>query len=376
MLPITFRRILHSFKSNHPAFWEGYVDQMVKTPKTVTVSLQPRPRSPYQLLEMMKAVQPFDGVAWWEKDENGNPRNQIAVGNAIAANEAFNLIPKKEQIMQFRTYLTMNPPTLGFAYIDDEDCLRITDSGREVTKPEGLQTLFMRQLLKWQYPSCHHGGSGGKGPSNYPLRDIWKIHPFLCALRLCLELEYLSKEEVAAFIVPMRRDDEVENAIETIRDVRTRLEELRGAPRRALWHSTHLEAMRTAYREEIARGRYKKRQSGTNTVEEMLETKLRNSNDYADTMIRYFKFTGLFKTSSRTRRIVIDPLQEWKVKEILEDRALFRFNGNIDSREDYYRWFGNPSIPRLPWEDEIGYLSEILFNLHRSGSILEGGIEV
>ena len=194
--------------------------QKIRTPRVRTLSLQPRPRSPYQLVAMMEAISPFDEIKWWKKDERGNLVSQIQVGSAIARNEAFNITPKSERILQFRTYVTMNPPTLGFAYISDDDKLKITSVGKRISEGFLLQTLFLKQLLKWQYPSCWHGGSGGKGPAYFPLRDEWSIHPFLCALTICREIGYMTKDEVAIFLLTMKKDDERYQVADQINDFR------------------------------------------------------------------------------------------------------------------------------------------------------------
>ena len=47
------------------------VPEKPKTPRVMTWSLQPRPRSPEQFISMMSVVVEFDGVKWWEKDEYG-----------------------------------------------------------------------------------------------------------------------------------------------------------------------------------------------------------------------------------------------------------------------------------------------------------------
>ena len=96
----------------------------------------------------------------------------------------------------------------------------------------------------------------------------------------------------------------------------------------------------------------------------MLEVKRRNMYDYADTVMRYFRFTGLFRVTDRVRRLVIDPFNEWKAEMILNDRSFIRINKDIDNKEKYYLWFGDPSVPVLPWENEDGLLEEITQNVN------------
>jgi hypothetical protein len=310
----------------------------------------------------MEAIAPFDGIEWWKKDEKGNLISQIEVGNAIAKHEAFNISPKSEREMQFRTYVTMNPPTLGFAYITDDNKLKITPVGKLISQEFLLQTLFLKQMLKWQYPSCWHGGSGGKGPAHFPLKDEWSVHPFLCALTICNEVDYMMKDEVAIFLLTTKKNDQRYEVAEEIREFRKQNSRLNSRERKENIYNKCIEKLREAYQPEIDEGRYKLRQRKDNTPEEMLEVKRRNMYDYADTVMRYFRFTGLFKVTDRVRRLVIDPLNKWKAEMILKDESLLAINKDIDDKEKYYAWFGNPSVPILPWENEDGLLEEISQN--------------
>jgi hypothetical protein len=311
----------------------------------------------------MEAIAPYDGIEWWKKDASGNLVSQIEVGNAIARHPAFNISPKSQREMQFRTYVTMNPPTLGLAYIADDNRLKITPVGKLISEGVLLQTLFLKQLLKWQYPSCWHGGSGGKGPAHFPLRNEWNIHPFLCALSICNEIGYMTKDEVAIFLLTMKKDDQRYEIAEEIQEFRQENSRLNARERKENIYNKCIEKLREAYQPEINENRYKLRQRKSNTPEELLEVKRRNMYDYADTIMRYFRFTELFRVTDRVRRLVIDPYNKWKAKMILEDKSFLNINRDIDNKEKYYAWFGDHSIPKLPWENEEGLLIEISHNL-------------
>ena len=350
--------------------YEMFEMPTIRTPRIRTLSLQPRPRSPYQFVAMMEAIAPFDGIEWWKKDQKGNLVSQIQVGNAIAKHEAFNIFPKSERILQFRTYVTMNPPTLGFAYINDDRILAITPVGKLISQGVLLQTLFFRQLLKWQYPSCWHGGSGGKGSAHFPLRNEWSIHPFLSALAICDEIDYMTKDEVAIFLLTTTKDDERYEVAEEIREFRQQNSLLNSRERRENIYNKCIEKLREAYQPEINALRYKIRQRENNTPEEMLEVKRRNMYDYADTIMRYFRFTELFRKTDRIRRLVIDPFFKWKAEMILEEKSFLKINKDIDNKEKYYAWFGDPKVPKFPWESEDGLLEEVLQNVDHSISIM------
>src|SRR3990172_11705906 len=168
---------------------------------------------------MLIAIKKFDGIEWWAKDNKGQLISQTMVGEAIRESQSFDITPKSEKIMQYRTYVTMNPPTLGFAYIDDNDKLRITKAGFQAANQQDLEVLFTRQMIKWQYPSNSHGGSGGKGANYFPLKDKWRFHPFVTIIRICIKLEemtndpeqgYLAKDEIAIFVMTMQNDNQID----------------------------------------------------------------------------------------------------------------------------------------------------------------------
>lgn len=355
----------------------------IKTPRVMNWSLQPRPRSPEQFVSMMEVIVEYNGVKWWEKDEAGLPINQLKVLTAIAESPDFSLSPKKEKVMQGRTYVTMNPPTLGFAYISDEDTeenrLIITDAGYQAAKKENLQTLFIRQLLKWQYPSYQHGGSGGKGSAHFPLNEKWSIHPFLVTLEICYELDYLTKYEMSTYVLTMIKDSDVDKTIEEIKEYRKKISSLSNSRKKKEQKFIILkEKMREVYDEEIKLNRYKKRQEDPNIpreemINKMLEAKIRNNRDYSDTVMRYFRFTGLFEQADRKKKLKLNPHQQWKVEEIIENKANYTgLNNNIDDAESFYEYFGNPTIPKLPWETKEGLHRAIYENLSNMIEYLGG----
>ena len=235
----------------------------IKTPRVMNWSLQPRPRSPEQFISMMKVLTNFNGVLWWEKDENKDPINQIAVLNAINEHPDFSLVPKTENVFQGRTYVTMNPQTLGFIYITSGPTegkqLMVTKAGYWAAEEENIQTLFIKQLLKWQYPSYAHGGPGGKGPKHFPLKNRWSIHPFLSTLEICRELEFINKIEMAIFILTMVTDNDTDKVIEEIVSYRKIIDTIRGARRKKEKRNSILKnKMMEVYQNEIDLNRYKK----------------------------------------------------------------------------------------------------------------------
>jgi len=338
-----------------------------------TFALQPRPRSPTQLISMMGVIAQFDGVDWTLKDKHGNKANQLRVIEAIAQHPDFNISPKSEKEFQGRTYVTMNPPTLGFAYVDKNNILRITDSGKKAARDEDLEVLFTRQMLKWQYPSFSQGGSGGKGAGSFPLKDKWSIHPFVSIIRICISLEqkkqdpdegYLSQDEIATFVLTMENDNQVDSIVDQIIDLRNQCRKLNASKKKELRYKTRCKIVEKIYSDDIKAGKYKIRQRPTNSKEEFIEHKADQLySDFTDTIIRYCRFTGLFIQSDRVKKLKINPYQKWKCELISSDPRFLTINKNINDGKKYYSWFGNPNVPELPWESKQGYIKEIFENL-------------
>jgi hypothetical protein len=345
----------------------------VGSPHPRTFALQPRPRSPSQLISMIGVIVQFDGVDWSLKDNHGKKVNQLRVIDAISQHSDFNISPKSEKEFQGRTYVTMNPPTIGFAYIDKNNILRITDSGKKAARDEDLEVLFTRQMLKWQYPSFVQGGSGGKGAGSFPLKDKWSIHPFVSIIRICVMLEkklqdseesYLSKDEIATFVLTMEHDNQVNSITDQIINLRKKCNKLSGREKNELRHKTRCNIVESIYSDDIKVGKYKIRQRPTNSKKEFVEHKSNQLiNDFTDTVIRYCRFTGLFIQSDRVKSLKINPYQKWKCIMISSDDTFLLINKNINDGEKYYSWFGNPNLPILPWESKEGYITEIFENL-------------
>jgi len=336
-------------------------------PHTRTISIQPRPRSPSQLIDMIPTVLDFVGRKWDLKNSKGDKITQIEFGQAVSQNPAFNLNFRSEAEFQSRTYLTMNCPKLGFAYVDDNYIVQITEVGKNVVKKQNLEELFLKQMLKWQYPS---------NQSDYLLKNNSSFHPFICALKICIELgkitkdkhqEYLSKEEVAMFLITLTSDNDVKKTCKEISKLRNETANLSSSQKKQKIYQRHIERLRKIYADDIKAGKFKVRgRQGTNTVEEFLEMKCgQHISDYGETIMRYMRFTGLFNASSRTRRLTLNPYQRWKVEMIVNDSTLLKPKLDIADKDKYFSWFGDPNIPKLPWENKQGYLNEIQENLHR-----------
>ncbi len=307
------------------------------------------PRSPEKIAPELGVLAQLEGVPWRERDWSGALIHQVAFANSLRQLETFEgNISARDPAFSARDRLAPMQ-TYGFAYVDSQGRMRITAAGNRLIAGIRTQELFLKQLLKWQYPSWQHGGSP-RTKSHYPPASQMSIFPFAETLRACRELEGLSKEEIAIFLLPVFNSADVSAAIQAILDFRLALGERQGRPRKEFVRDQHRERFAMIYAQEINTGKISTRESPTATADAFLRKKMRNSLDVADAVIRYFRATGLFTLSADFHGLRISPLHRAEVDHIL-DRMTFTpvdFYNDVDL---FYSYFGNPDTPLLPWEE-------------------------
>ncbi|MFQ6089039.1 MAG: AlwI family type II restriction endonuclease [Candidatus Methanofastidiosia archaeon] len=170
-------------------------------------------------------------------------------------------------------------------------------------------------------------------------------------------MEGITKREVAIFLIPHRDPKGREKIIEKINDFRERLNRLHGRkPKNEFRDSYHLKSIEEIYKEEIENRRItirERRQRGT--IESFIQTKKRNSLDYADALIGHCRYSGLFSIKKKRLTLLPDMINE--VEEILlMKHELVDF---YDDVERFYSYMGNPNIPVLPYETEEKLIAKI-----------------
>ncbi len=307
------------------------------------------PRSPEKIAPELEQLARLEGESWSEKDGAKKLINQVRFAHYLRGLPTFEgSISKKHPDFSARDRLAPMQ-TYGFAYIDSDRTIKITEAGHRLIKGERVQELFLKQMLKWQYPSWQHGGKP-RTRHLYPPVDQMNVHPFVATLYACYELDGLSKEELAIFLLPVLRRDKVRYSIDKIREFREQKNRFSGVERREFIWSVHYREFALVYAEELKIGRYHTRESLTSTKREFLQKKARNSLDVADAAFRYFRATGMFAFSADYRRLVVSQMYRQEVRRILTEMEFPIVNyDNVDS---FYGYMGNPDIPLLPWENQ------------------------
>lgn len=316
------------------------------TAKTRTWFVPTSPRSPHKLRNELTLLSTFDGCNWWEKDENNKPVNQLRFARLLAQSDFFEGTIS-ERYPDFSARERCRAIWMfGFGYVDGSQILHITPAGRKLIDGIRVEELFLKQMLKWQFPSWQHGGNPATA-SKYPVNDM-DVFPFVETLKIVKEVNGITKKEIAMFLLPCLSEDDFNQATSKIESYRRELQNRRaGLPRKEFTEQHHFEIFREVYREDIDIGDINTRQIPTADVRGFLLKKIRNSIDYADAAIRYFQYTGLFTRSFD--KLVLAP---HRIQEI--DRILNEMDFEIIDYDDvdrYYTHIGNPNLPYFPWEN-------------------------
>ena len=305
------------------------------------------PRSPHKLPDEVGLLRSFDGRLW-------NEASQREYAQLLAEADFFEgVVSQTEPDFSARDRVNRAPKTFGFVELRRARPLRITPAGHALTERSALDDLFLRQLLKWQYPSPVHGSR------DYV--ELFRIRPFLEMVRLIRMLGGISKVELAIFGVTLIDWRGFDGAFQHIRAFRAAYEKLVGTVARRTYAQEALEgAMRRAYSDDIAEGRIGTREGRAqpDQVRAMIRTKGRNCRDYADAAVRYCRACGVFTLSARFARLDILPERVEEVDGIL---ATFQRDPVTFATEDaYFSWLGDPNQPELPSDDAAVMRRQVL----------------
>lgn len=297
-----------------------------------TWSIPTSPRSPYKLAPELNLLTEFEGEQW-------NREVQTRFAQRLSESDFYEGSVPANLDFAARDRINRSPKTFGFVDFIGRR-IHITDAGKRLISGRRIEELFTRQLLKWQYPSPKHKGN----------RYInFKIKPFLELLRLVYDLEGLSKREIAIFMIPFIDFEKYEEVKSSIVNFRNELSQLSGLQKKRFILNKHLERYREVYAQELSDNSFHVRQQHgqTTNAETFIKTKVRNSIDYSDAAIRYFRATGIFKLSATTFRLQILDSKKDIVREILsatsKEPEIFEGNEAL-----FLEKLGNPDLPLLP----------------------------
>lgn len=163
---------------------------MPLSPRTRCWSIATSPRSPYKLPAVVELLEGFTDRPWDRAAQREYARQMFASQDYEGAGGA-----GSESDFAARDRVNRAPRTLGFVRLARGKPPIILPTGDALVQGGAQDDLFLRQLLKWQYPSPLHDDDD--------YEELFYIHPFLEVLRLVRDLGSLSKVEMSLFAVPL-----------------------------------------------------------------------------------------------------------------------------------------------------------------------------
>lgn len=234
-----------------------------------------------------------------------------------------------------RDRINRAPKALGF--VDLSPHIELTDAGKALVYGNRPQEVFLRQLLKFQFPSPYHVETNN-------IEGTFFIKPYLEIMRLIRDLESLSFDELKIFALMLtdyRQYDTVKNAI---LNFRVEKETHKGQYKKFV-DEKWTDALLQTYSADIDAGKTKTRETTDKSLKKFLTTKKSNTRDYTDACFRYLRYTGLVSISHKNRSISFYPDKLKEVDFILANvdrKPVF-----VDDTDRYKEYLFNAAIPVL-----------------------------
>lgn len=288
------------------------------------------PRTPSKMIPEIKLLnENFAGRKW-------NKQTQVEFIDLLAQTGFFegSGSPNNKDFSA-RDRINRAPKALGF--VDLSPCIELTEAGKAFVYGKRPQEVFLRQLLKFQFPSPYHVETS-------KIAGTFYVKPYLEIMRLIRDLESLSFDELKIFALMLtdyRHYDNVKNAILEFRKEKG---EHKGQYKKLVDEKWTCVLLQT-YSDDIDAGKTKTRETIDKSLKKFLATKKSNTRDYADACFRYLRYTGLVSISHKNRSISFYPDKLKEVDFILDNidrRPVF-----IDDINKYKAYLFNATTPTL-----------------------------
>lgn len=288
------------------------------------------PRTPSKMIpEIQLLSEHFSGQKW-------NKGTQIAFIDLLAQSGFFEGSgSSNNKDFSARDRINRAPKALGFVDLSPE--IQLTDAGKALVYGKRPQEVFLRQLLKFQFPSPYHVETDG-------IEGTFYIKPYLEIIRLIRDLESLSFDELKIFALMLTDYRQYDTVKKAILDFRAEKETHRGQYKKFV-DEKWTEALLQTYSNDIDAGNTRTRETTDKSLKKFLTTKKSNARDYTDACFRYLRYTGLVSISHRNRSIAFYPD---KIKEVdfilatVDRKPVF-----VDDTDGYKAYLFNAAIPAL-----------------------------
>jgi hypothetical protein len=306
-----------------------------KTSRSRAWNFPTSPRSPYKLQGELKLLKAFDGRVW-------DKTTQLEFAKSLANYDGFEgNVSKDETAFSARDRLR-GPRLMGFICTPKrgtkEGKLEFTTVGNLFlnASQEEQELILQRQIAKVQYRSHLHNNKG--------FEDM-NIRPLMLMIKLLLELEKMSKEEIALFALTLtdyKKFDSVVSEIKMYRELVSKKKA--GIERKTFKKDYATQYVNKVYEDDIESGRTKLREGG----KDFSKTKLQTLKDYADSSIRYLRATGLFTLLPHGQTLALTKAKIDDSMFLLEKYGTsVSDKTDVDYEEYCKNYLGNPSLPIL-----------------------------
>ena len=288
------------------------------------------PRTPSKMIpEIQLLSEHFSGRKW-------NKQSQVEFIDLLAQSGFFEGSgSSNNKDFSARDRINRAPKALGF--VDLSPHIELTDAGKALVYGNRPQEVFLRQLLKFQFPSPYHVETGN-------IEGTFFIKPYLEIMRLIRDLESLSFDELKIFALMLTDYRQYETVKNAILNFRTEKEAHKGQYKKFV-DEKWTDALLQTYSDDIDAGKTKTRETTDKSLKKFLTTKKSNTRDYTDACFRYLRYTGLVSISHKNRSISFYPDKLKEVDFILANvdrKPVF-----VDDTDRYKEYLFNAAIPVL-----------------------------
>ena len=291
------------------------------------------PRTPFKVLpEIQLLVDNLNGEVW-------TPETQTKFYRLLVENDFFEGAESKTPALSARDRINRIPKALGLITLP---IIGLSEAGKDLLESKNnREEILLRQLMKFQLPSPYH--PLGKTATDYNVR------PYLEILRLIYELDGLAFDELHIFGMQLVNFERFDEIVDKIKKFRFEKERYKGKYKE-FRQKVFYEEARIIYKDEIAAGEIRTRESNTTTVNDFLDKKIRNLRDYSDAVVRHLRTTGIVNATAigKTLTIASDRIKDAEYILSSVDRNPV-FMNDVTAYQNY---LFNTSIPKLLTDDK------------------------
>lgn len=222
----------------------------------------------------------------------------------------------------------------------------ITELGKDFLENDFSkdENFFFNYFVKWQLPNPLEDGY-----------DNFDINPFLSTLYIINKVNDLeeskgnkrkgiSKNEFALFLITLRDHKDINDVCESI--IQFREDSKKSSDQNLFFKEKLSEKVIEIYDVHTLRD---------------INKKCNNIQDYADSVIRWFRKTQYIMYRGSKRYVDISPSRLEQAKQLVDNLSLS--SNHYSDKESYRKYLSNKDLPLLPWESDLETKKRIIINL-------------